>query len=196
VARRPRTSLSRTGMTKSATGIACIGWGSLIWHPKSLPLTSGWYPDGPELPIEFARHSAGDRVTLVLVSGAQPVRALWAYLRAANMDEAREALRVRESTVARCIGSIESGRTATDQLGGEQIADWCDRRGLAGAVWTALGPSWRGVDGVAPTIDEVVRFVREQGADSAAAEYVRRAPQQVATPFRTAIEDALGWRRG
>lgn len=39
--------------------IAIIGWGSLVWDPRDLPIESPWHDDGPELPIEFARISSG-----------------------------------------------------------------------------------------------------------------------------------------
>ena len=85
--------------------IACLGWGSLIWDPRTLPVSPRWNEDGPSLPVEFARHSSkSGRVTLVLESGAQPVQTLWASLAVAGLPEAREALRSREETVPQYIG--------------------------------------------------------------------------------------------
>lgn len=46
--------------------IAVLGWGSLVWCPSELDISTGWR-EGPALPIEFARESKGSRVTLVLV---------------------------------------------------------------------------------------------------------------------------------
>lgn len=37
--------------------IAILGWGSLIWHPRDLPISGDWQPGGPVLPIEFSRIS-------------------------------------------------------------------------------------------------------------------------------------------
>jgi hypothetical protein len=64
---------------------------------------------------------------------------------------------------------------------------------LTGVVWTALGPRWDGRDGRVPSCSEVIAFLSSQGADSAAEEYVRKAPRQVRTRYREEIERHLGW---
>ncbi len=46
--------------------IAVVAWGSLVWCPGSLAMKTRWRRDGPRLPIEFARISQDDRVTLVI----------------------------------------------------------------------------------------------------------------------------------
>ena len=60
--------------------IALIGWGSLIYDPGDLPLSSGWNANGPMLPGEFCRESSGRRITLVLTPGMPRVATLWARL--------------------------------------------------------------------------------------------------------------------
>lgn len=48
--------------------IIVLGWGSLVWDPNGLPIEhtnpveGAWSPDGPHLPVEFARHSSGSRI--------------------------------------------------------------------------------------------------------------------------------------
>jgi hypothetical protein len=51
--------------------IAVIGWGSLIWCPGILRTKSRWHSDGPALPIEFARISGDNRLSLVIHPGIE-----------------------------------------------------------------------------------------------------------------------------
>src|SRR5437763_519276 len=81
--------------------IACLGWGSLVWNPDDLPMVEPWLPDGPMLPLEFARQSStgwsAGALTLVLVPRySPPVRTLWTLLSTESPEDAREALRKRE----------------------------------------------------------------------------------------------------
>src|SRR5467141_640090 len=79
--------------------IACLGWGSLIWDPRELPVRGKWFDDGPMLPIEFARQSSDGRITLVLVPPTFPfVRCLWKPMSVRKLTEARTALGHRESS--------------------------------------------------------------------------------------------------
>ena len=76
--------------------IACLGWGSLIWKPDTLPLAGAWFFDGPDMPIEFARVGDGGELSTAICANAPMCKVLWAVLDVETLEEAREALRVRE----------------------------------------------------------------------------------------------------
>ena len=76
--------------------IACLGWGSLVWDSRGLPVHKPWFMDGPLLPIEFVRQSEGGRITLVLVSNLACVRSLWALMSVTDLAKAKEELADRE----------------------------------------------------------------------------------------------------
>ncbi len=73
------------------------------------------------------------------------------------------------------------------------IGNWATDHRLDGVVWTALPPKWRDKEGVIPTADEVVEFLRRQGTGSEAESYIRDVPKQIATEYRYRIETELGW---
>jgi hypothetical protein len=199
--------------------IACLGWGSLIWNPDSLPLRPErpprWFTDGPELPIEFARKSSKDRITLVLVrpEAAEPpavlLPVLWAYLTCPDIEEAHEALARRE------WGTDPLPRRWTSQdwinwkneniarwptLPGssyphaQQMAAWANAKKLDGVVWTILPPRFKKIERV-PMLPEVVDHLRGLSGSELqeARDYVRNAPPQIRTNYRAAIERELGW---
>ncbi len=64
--------------------VAIIAWGSLIWDPRDLQIEGGWSEDGPSLPVEFARISNGERVTLVVFPGVTSQRTYWAFSKFPN----------------------------------------------------------------------------------------------------------------
>ena len=177
--------------------IVCLGWGSLIWCPGTLPCTGGWHCDGPNLPIEFARQSRDGRVTLVIEQIADPVPTLWTQLRIDSLDDARRALADREnvclSRYPRSIGHW-SPANASQHNESAAIGDWARLKGADAAVWTALKPRFDDRL-MTPTSAQVIAYLRslDEQQKTKAEEYVRKAPQQIKTAYRKAIELALGW---
>ncbi|MCO5155926.1 MAG: hypothetical protein M9945_04090 [Aquamicrobium sp.] len=175
----------------------CLGWGSLIWCQKTLPIAGAWQSDGPDLPIEFARESGDKRITLVVCDGAPVVKTLWGALAVQTLDAAKEALAVREgvkpANIRYSVGWW-SPTGVSQHPGAEAIAEWAAGRHLQGVVWTALKPKL-GSDYRVPTQDEVIKHLaRLQGTErDVAEEYIRLTPRQITTPYRKAIENALGW---
>lgn len=170
-----------------------MGWGSLVWDPRELPIRREWFKDGPFVPVEFTRQSADGRTTLVIDPGAVPVRVLSAHMLSVDMLSASEALRVREGVPTRGweakIGSWERGNSARDRIPG--LANWASAHDVDAVVWTALKPKFGGTER-SPPIDEVVDYLRGLCGPvrDHAKKYIERAPRQVDTEYRRQIEAA------
>lgn len=178
--------------------IACIGWGSLIWDKRSLDVDGRWRADGPTLPIEFARQSSDGRITLVIVQGFASIPTLWSAFNTSDLAESRESLRQRERVPRSRAGDlIAQWRRGENPVlePDATISAWAAAKDLDAAVWTNLGSKFDGTDGRTPTETEALGYLQalEGAARAAAEEYVRRAPRQIATAYRRAIERALGW---
>lgn len=174
--------------------IACLGWGSLIWDPRELPIRRQWFEDGPFVRVEFARQSNDDRITLVIQQSAAPVRTLWSVMDTSDVAQAMEALRQREGKPRReyvahwCSGDEDS--PAIPRLG-----EWAAARGIDAVIWTALPSKFAGNENAAPTIEEVLNHLRrlEGGKRDNAERYIRLTPSQIDTDYRRRIEAELGW---
>jgi hypothetical protein len=178
--------------------IACLGWGSLVWDPRSLHVRAGWFADGPLLPIEFARESKDKRITLVIAPGAPCVRSLWALSSLGSLEAATADLAAREGIPEKrtsdAIGVWKRGGENSADID-PQIANWATRLDLHGVVWTNLKPKFHDQDRM-PSEDEVIDHLRNgisHEERTTAERYVRMAPRQVDTPYRRRIELEFGW---
>jgi hypothetical protein len=174
--------------------IACLGWGSLVWDPRELPIRRQWFKDGPLAPVEFARVSSDGRLTLVLDQRATPVRLLWALMIPVDLQEAIKALRNREG-VQNClsgIGSWQAGQAVPEII--PDLSTWARAHGLDAAIWTALRPKF-GTEERSPSVDEVICYLHGlQGSIlDHARRYIERAPRQIDTEYRRRIEAVTGW---
>jgi len=180
--------------------IGCLGWGSLVWNPGDLPIRGPWFPDGPFLPIEFARQSADDRITLVFVRKKQfpLVRSLWTVLALTDIDEAREALRKREEipkeNINKAIGVWRSGQPPRGEIE-KRIDAWAKPLKLDAVIWTNLPPRFQGENNRVPTDKEVVLHLSglEGPKRKNAEHYIRMTPRQIDTNYRRYIEAKLNW---
>ena len=183
-----------------AARIGCVGWGSLLWDPRSLPMAGAFRDDGPRLPIEFSRVARDGRVTLVIDPDAAPIPTYWVPLDVPDVNAAVEALGRRER-----IGADRwrewIGLQTREHLGSgasgvrEGVGRWLADSDADALVWTALPR--RCPDGrfAAPSDEELLSHLRALEGESLrrAEEYVRRAPAAVRTPRRARFEQELGW---
>ena len=180
--------------------IVCLGWGSLIWDPRDLPISSEWEADGPELPVEFARQSSDGRITLVIAEEAIPVPVLWSTLSVNSLDDARQALASREGIpdtfLERSIG-FWCPETNSPHQQSQQIGQWAGSLSLRGVVWTALKPKFEGKY-FKPSCNQIIRYLSGLDGNSkrAAKKYFRNTPAQIRTPYRETIEREMGWTTG
>jgi hypothetical protein len=177
--------------------IACIGWGSLVWDPRSLPVVGGWKADGPMLPIEFARESADGRITLVLCDGVKAVRSYWCLLSVEDVSAAMLVLAYREGISSRMAKDIGRWNLVDDKSHGAcaaEIAEWVKAQGLDGVVWTNLPCGLRESRGVMPTEEDVLAHLAQLVGESleSAKRYVEMAPAQIDTAYRRSIATAMG----
>jgi hypothetical protein len=177
------------------TIIACLGWGSLVWDPRGLPIQRSWFEDGPFVRVDFARESSDGRITLVLENSAVPVRSLWAVTDTTNLDVAREALRAREGILLKNkdahVGAWSVGQPAPESI--FSLPEWANARCVNHVIWTALPAILPGKKGSPESrvIRHLAKLTGQKRTD--AEKYVRLAPKQIDTAYRRLIEAALQW---
>lgn len=177
--------------------IACLGWGSLIWDTRELPIHRQWFADGPIIKVEFLRQSNDKRITLVIHASAEPVRCLWALMKVQILEDAKKLLAAREGIIEKNIdkhiGSWSRGDDDPTCI--IEIGNWVASRGVEHVIWTALPPKFNGKNDKCPSPEEVVTHLSDlRGPERDNAEkYIRCTPRQIDTPYRRQIETSLGW---
>lgn len=177
--------------------IAFIGWGSLIWDPRKLPITGHWQADGPEIRVEFQRESLDGRLTLVLSPEAQLVKSLWVQFDGKDLLSAHASLACREGispkNADRFVGVWRKGDPSPDCL--PSLDRWVEEKSALAVLWTALPPKLGGKQVETVSLDEALSYLSSLTGRPriAAEEYVRRTPVQIATRYRKRIEEQLGW---
>lgn len=179
--------------------LAVLGWGSLVWDRRELKISGEWHPDGPFLPVEFARISQDERLTLVLYPGAEPVQVLWALSVCSSLEEAVANLAGREGTSKQRIGyySLFNGLYRCDAAPEalENIRSWVASRGFDAVIWTDLPTNFVTKTKMPFSPENAVTYLQALKSDSSknAKNYIIKAPKQVTTPVRRHVEETLNW---
>ena len=190
--------------------ITILGWGSLIWDPRNLQIdtnqgSNGWLPNGPILPIEFARISRDSRLTLVIVPNeVNKIQTLYAFSKFQNLDEAILDLAVREGCGRSKIGYYDKKmkkfsdnfliKKFQDQR--SEIEKWSNNKVIDAVIWTNLPSNFRDrLDLNEFTPMDAINYLNHLPPDVKvkAEEYIRKAPKIVDTPIRREIELKLKW---
>lgn len=159
------------------------------------------------MPIEFARISRDERLTLVIHPGSLSQRTYWALMNEYDDPEAaRKNLQDREGCFAKDIHSLaangeEHGRI--DQRVAEKFRKWLQTHpSLEAAIWTGLTTNWPDKRcGKQFTRKDAVAYLTELEAErdqakatyDRAREYVRNAPKHIQTPVRKIMQTKEGW---
>ena len=169
---------------------AVIGWGSLIWDPRNLKINSKtWYTDGPRLPIEFARKTNDNRITLAiyppyLLHPEKWVTTYWNFMDVKSIDEARVNLQNREGCpTVNSIGYLYNcGTSSKNYEISEIIRNWMKNKGISSVVWTDLGFNIN--------LDEVIIHLKSLRGKvyKEARKYILKTPIQTKTPKRHELE--------
>jgi hypothetical protein len=180
--------------------IALLGWGSLLWEDvEEFNYWHGpWLYDGPELRIEFSRISAsrGGALTLVIdPENGVPTVVAYCFSRRPSVEAAVNDLRKREMTNARNIGycSRNRGSHFRDRDSFDSIQYWATDHAIDGVVWTDLPSNFESKVGEPFSVAAAHNYLENLDANrrEKALNYVRRAPDIIQTPLRSALADFL-----
>ncbi len=186
--------------------IAVCSWGSLIWDPRDLLIRGSFVPLGPELPLEFSRISGGAgrprRLTLAIdPQDGVPCRSHVAQSAFEHLTEAVENLRLRKGMWSGAdVGVLDSpGKTLSPMATARHpkavlaMKAWLAASDYDAVIWTALPPNFaaRSESGTDFSTKEAIQFLETLAPNeqAAALTYVRKAPGEVQTPLRTAVND-------
>lgn len=176
--------------------IACLGWGSLIWKPDTLPLAGDWYSDGPEVPIEFSRVGDGGELATAICLNAPSVQVYWALMAVDTLDHACAALHEREQIPLERqdgVGRLLTASASPTPQG--VLTRWAQERKIDAVIWTALPPRYMDIEGRIPTEQDAVAYLTSLSGETLqhARAYIERVPAQIDTPYRRAFERQMGW---
>jgi hypothetical protein len=150
------------------------------------------------LPVEFARISKGNRLTLVLHPGSSHQPTLWAVSDTEELADAQEDLHQREGTTDR--SSIHHGTVAGEYSPDVStairgaISEWLRAHPrIEACVWTGLGSNWQKAREHEFSVGDALQYLRGLPDPARAREYVQNAPSQIQTEVRAAICTQLNW---
>ena len=187
--------------------IAILGWGSLLWEEQTDKArefnkhrNGGWHPDGPRLKLEFSRvsRSRGNALTLVLdYHEGESCQVAYTLSKRKCPDDAICDLRCRESTTLENIGfyfadGSRNARPRNNEEALTSIKNWATEKRVDVVVWTALKSNFEDKSTCKSSfsIEAARNHIQSlpPAGKAKAAEYIRRAPDFIATPLRRVFQ--------
>jgi hypothetical protein len=181
--------------------VLVLAWGSLVWKPELLAIAAAFQPNGPLLPIEFSRISGDGRLTLVIdeTSGV-PCTTYTAVSAFQELGPARENMRIREGMPSQkgvgfldlVSGTHNSAALERHPAAVKKIRAWANVNGRPTVIWTALASNFyaSGKANEPFSVEAAIRYLETRDAKTlrSALAYIRRAPAEIRTPVREAVE--------
>jgi len=179
--------------------ISVLVWGSIVWDRQNLAIITDFQPIGPCLPIEFCRISRDKRLTLVIEEAhGTPCVTYSATSAFDDLDDAIANLGDREGmpssnrsigfTIPAC-GKKSPRAVERHPRAVKIITAPANAKGFDAAIWTALGSNFAQKAGESFSVEAAIRYLGACNGKTleAALTYIRRAPPEVQTPVREAV---------
>ena len=178
--------------------IAILKWDLSIlnsdkFQSRSLVVTGDWHSDGPNLPLEYLRHSLDGRILLVIHPGSKPVPSLWAESGFHFMNQAVSDLRKFEGTIEENIGfldlSLHRHRTRFASII-DPITTWALAKGFDGVLWTEFRSN---ISNLESGIDGIKNLIHQSSSDKQESikSYILGTPMQIQTDYREDLQNYL-----
>lgn len=182
--------------------IAILGWGSLIWDPRELKTNGEWKKEGPMLPIEFARISQDQRLTLVIRPSSKKVKVLYIESEFKELNRAIKNLQEREGcTDPKSIGfmnftdgSFNIKRTPEEIK--QELSKWNTTKNYDAIIWTDLGQNFKNNTGMEYDVHNAKIFLAglKPKEYESAKNYILKAFDQIRTQNRKQLTQFIDLR--
>ncbi|MNY47529.1 hypothetical protein D3C86_1828070 [compost metagenome] len=113
-----------------------------------------------------------------------------------NLDEAIESLRNREGCLnIKPIGVIKKNEVMPEFYVKKLVYLWLKNQDLDAVIWTNLGPRFNNANGIIPSLDEAINYLKNLPVEekALAETYIRRTPANIRTKYRISFEEVFQW---
>ena len=179
--------------------IGILAWGSLIKNNGVLSIKNdNWFSDGPMLPIEFARISTDNRITLVIFPPFEEVTTYYNISSFNELELAKENLAKREGTTLSNIGSInfKTGEVFSKKIPAElkkTFSIWNFNRDFDALIWTDLDENFKTKMKRPFSLEASIVHLKSLSTEEfeRAKNYILSTPENTKTRHRKTLTDFL-----